>query len=144
MRSMLISNANNTRFGQYDGFSTSLLVGEENAHSSEISIQITDVLPGKMQTIHKHPQAQCYYIIEGLGRMIIGDEEANVSKGDAVFIPGNELHGIKNRGESILKYLTANQGFGEQKENEIWFSKCLMQGNKQNNTEKTKEIAPES
>jgi mannose-6-phosphate isomerase-like protein (cupin superfamily) len=130
MPKMLISNANNTRFGKYEGFSTSLLVGENNAHSSEISIQITDVLPGKMQTVHKHPQAQCYYIIEGVGRMIIGDEEANVSQGDAVFIPGNELHGIKNRGKYVLKYLTANQGFGKQRENEIWFSKRKMKESK--------------
>ena len=38
---MLVTNRTNTRFGQYDGFSTSLLIGESNAGSKEISIQIT-------------------------------------------------------------------------------------------------------
>jgi mannose-6-phosphate isomerase-like protein (cupin superfamily) len=119
---MIISNVKNTRFGQYDGFSTSLLIGEQNAYSSEISIQITDVSPGKMQTLHKHYQAQCYYIIEGCGEMIIEDEKSNVCQGDAVFIPGNALHGIINIGNSNLKYLTSNQSFGKIKEEKIWFA----------------------
>jgi mannose-6-phosphate isomerase-like protein (cupin superfamily) len=119
---MIISNASSTSFGQYDGFSTNLLLGEQNTNSSEISIQITTVLPGKMQTIHKHPEAQCYYIIEGKGKMRINEEKADVFPGDAVFIPGNAFHGIENIGQNNLKYLTANKSFGKTREREIWFS----------------------
>ena len=70
-----ISNKKNTKFGQYDGFSTSLLFGESNTECKEISIQITEVLPSKMQTLHSHPQNQCYYIIEGEGLVIVDDDE---------------------------------------------------------------------
>jgi hypothetical protein len=45
---MLITNRTNTRFGEYDGFSTNLLIGELNSGSKEISIQITDVDPNEM------------------------------------------------------------------------------------------------
>lgn len=116
-----ITNTNNTRSGQYDGFSTNLLIGEINTGSDEISIQITDVLPNKMQTIHSHPQSQCYYIIEGTGKVIINQEEMVVTSGDAIFIPGGSEHGIMNVGDTVLKYLTANRAFGLTREKEIWY-----------------------
>ena len=52
--------------------------------------------------------------------MIIGEQAEQVKKGDAVFIPPNATHGIKNFGNVTLTYLTANQAFGKQKEKELW------------------------
>lgn len=118
---MIIRNKQNSPSGQYDGFFTCLFIGEETTGSKEISIQLTEVLPGKMQTLHKHSQTQCYYVVEGEGRMIIDTEEEDVSKGDTVFIPGDAVHGIINNGYKTLIYLTANQAFGVSKEKEIWF-----------------------
>jgi mannose-6-phosphate isomerase-like protein (cupin superfamily) len=117
---MLITNRTNTRFGKYDGFSTNLLIGELNSGSKEISIQITDVEPNEMQFLHSHKQEQCYYIITGAGLMIIDDQTKEVKEGDAVFIPSNSTHGIKNAGKNKLTYLTANQAFGKQREEELW------------------------
>ena len=117
---MLITNRRNTRFGKYNGFSTNLLIGELNSGSKEISIQITDVDPNEMQFLHSHEQEQCYYIISGTGLMIIDDQTKEVKEGDAVFIPSNSTHGIKNIGNNRLTYLTANQAFGKQRENELW------------------------
>ncbi len=117
---MLITNRTNTRFGKYDGFSTNLLIGELNSGSREISIQITDVDPDEMQFLHSHEQEQCYYIISGTGLMIIDDQNKEVKEGDAVFIPSNSIHRIKNIGNNKLTYLTTNQAFGKQRENELW------------------------
>ena len=117
---MLISNDKNTRTGKYDGFSTHLLIGELNTGSKQISIQITNVEPGKMQFLHNHEQEQCYYIISGSGIMFIDDQEKEVHSGDAIFIPSNAKHGIKNIGRTSLKYLTANQAFGIEKEKQLW------------------------
>lgn len=115
------TNESNTRSGQYDGFSTNLLIGESNTGCDEISIQITNILPGKMQPIHSHPEYQCYYILQGKGQVIIDDEQQELQAGDAVLIPANAKHGIKNIGEITLKYLTANKAFGTKRESEIWF-----------------------
>jgi mannose-6-phosphate isomerase-like protein (cupin superfamily) len=117
---MLITNRENTRIGKYDGFSTNLLIGEINSGSKEISIQITDVEPNGMQFLHSHEQEQCYFIISGSGLIMIDDQSKEVREGEAVFIPSNSTHGIKNIGNTILSYLTANQAFGKKKENEIW------------------------
>ncbi len=117
---MLITNKKNTRLGKYDGFSTNLLMGEINSSSKEISIQLTDIEPNGMQFIHSHEQEQCYYIISGSGLIFIDDKSKEVKEGDAIFIPSNSEHGIKNTGNKTLTYLTANQPFGIQREKEIW------------------------
>jgi mannose-6-phosphate isomerase-like protein (cupin superfamily) len=117
---MLIFDKKTAPKGRYDGFRTWLLMGEVNIGSRVVSIQITEVQPGKMQFIHAHPQEQCYYIIQGKGLMIINEEEKTVKKGDAVFIPSQATHGIKNTGKAILQYLTANPGFGKEKEKQLW------------------------
>ena len=123
---MLITNIKNTNIGKYDGFSTNLLIGESNSASKEISIQVTDVEPNGMQFLHSHEEEQCYYIIAGSGKMFIDDQTQEVEKGDAVFIPSNSTHGIKNIGEEVLTYLTANKAFGEQRESEIWPRKSAL------------------
>jgi len=61
------------------------------------------------------------YIIKGKGLMIIEDESKEVVAGDVVYIPSNMNHGIKNIGEDVLEYLTANAPvFSEQYENTLW------------------------
>ena len=40
--------------------------------------------------------------------MIIEDETREVTSGDAIYIPSNKKHGIKNIGDMALEYLTAN------------------------------------
>ena len=117
---MLITNRKNTRLGKYDGFTTHLLIGETNSGSKNISIQVTDIEPDGMQFVHSHEQEQCYYIISGTGLMIIEGQSEEVEEGDAVFIPSNSKHGIRNIGKNRLVYLTANQAFGKQTEKELW------------------------
>jgi mannose-6-phosphate isomerase-like protein (cupin superfamily) len=117
---VLVTNRKNSKLGKYDGFSTNLLIGETNSGSTEISIQVTDVEPNGMQFIHSHIQEQCYYIVSGEGLMFIDEESKKVGEGDAIFIPSNSTHGIKNVGKNKLVYLTTNQAFGEKRENEIW------------------------
>ena len=52
--------------------------------------------------------------------MYIDEEESRVGEGDAIFIPSNATHGIRNIGPEKLMYLTANRAFGVEKERSIW------------------------
>lgn len=99
---------------------TSLLLGTTNTGSREISIQITHIEPDGEQNLHSHPEDQCYYLISGSGEMNIDNNKQKVKNGDAVFIPGNHIHGIKNIGTDELVYMTANKAFGEKMENITW------------------------
>lgn len=117
---MLVTRNESVWCGSYEGFKTWLLIGESNSGSKEISIQITEVEPQGMQFLHAHEEQQCYYVVRGAGLIIIDQEERSVHEGEAIFIPSNATHGIKNTGSETLVYLTANRAFGVEKEKTIW------------------------
>ena len=45
---------------------------------------------------HNHPASQVLVVLEGQLEIITHDESVIVEKGDAVFIPGDEMHVVKN------------------------------------------------
>lgn len=55
--------------------------------------------------LHRHPQAEIYYILEGRGTVMIHGVQQPVEKGCAVFIPGDTEHGVVNDTENELKWL---------------------------------------
>lgn len=55
---------------------------------------------------HFHKETEeIYYILSGAGEMTVGDEIRSVSAGDAVFIPRNHVHTLKNTGTEPIKLL---------------------------------------
>ena len=68
-----------------------------------------------------HEPEQCYYIIKGKGLMVVEHETKEVTSGDAIYIPSNKRHGIKNTGDEVLEYLTANSPvFAKAYEDSLW------------------------
>jgi mannose-6-phosphate isomerase-like protein (cupin superfamily) len=62
--------------------------------------------PGCAVTPHHHQAIEeIYYIVEGRGLMTVGDEQTEVSAGDAVYIPLNQRHTLENSGTEPLKLL---------------------------------------
>ncbi|MFC1885090.1 cupin domain-containing protein [Thermodesulfobacteriota bacterium] len=112
-------NSNNT--GTLRILTSWMLISPRNSSTRNLSLQISEVPVGSEQPIHNHEPEQCYYIIKGKGRMIIGEESRDVFVGDAVYIPSNLKHGIKNIGDESLEYLTANAPvFSDQYERTLW------------------------
>ena len=113
------SNSRNT--GQLPILSSWMLISGQNSSARGVSLQISEIPAGSEQPMHNHGPEQCYYIIKGKGLMIIEDERCEVSAGDAVYIPSNKEHGIKNVGGDVLEYLTANSPvFGKEYEDALW------------------------
>ena len=55
---------------------------------------------------HHHLKTEeIYYILEGHGRMQVGDETRDVGPGDAIAIPPGAFHQITNTGDATLKFL---------------------------------------
>jgi mannose-6-phosphate isomerase-like protein (cupin superfamily) len=114
-------NSKNT--GEFKMLTSWMLISPLNTSSQNISMQISEVPVASEQPVHNHEPEQCYYIIKGKGLMIIEDESKEVAAGDAIFIPSNLKHGIKNIGNNILEYLTANAPvFTEEYEGTLWLS----------------------
>ena len=53
--------------------------------------------------LHRHAQAEIYFIVEGTGILTIDGVERTVSAGAAVFIPGDAEHGIRNESDALLR-----------------------------------------
>jgi mannose-6-phosphate isomerase-like protein (cupin superfamily) len=116
----IFNKANTFNTGALKSLQSYLLIGNKNIENTKISIQISYVPIDSMQPIHNHTAEQCYYIIKGKGLMVIEDEQEIVNVGDAIHIPSNKKHGIKNIGTEILEYLTANTAFNKEYEDKLW------------------------
>jgi quercetin dioxygenase-like cupin family protein len=53
----------------------------------------------------KHPYEHEVFIIRGNGIVKGEDDQENLSPGDALFIPGNEVHQLINTGNTILGFI---------------------------------------
>jgi quercetin dioxygenase-like cupin family protein len=63
----------------------------------DISIEHFVKPPNHSSPLHDHPNAQVLVVLKGkLGIVADKDGEQSVGEGDAVYIPGNEPHVIKN------------------------------------------------
>lgn len=112
-------NSNNT--GDLKILSSWMLLSPQNTASQNLSLQVSEIPIGSEQPIHNHEPEQCYYIIKGNGLMFIENESRKVKAGDAIFIPSNSKHGIKNLGNDILEYITANAPvFSKEYEAALW------------------------
>jgi len=64
------------------------------------------VPPGKATLPHRlRGSAEVYFVLHGRGRMHIGDEEAEVGPGQAVYIPPGAVQYIENIGDGDLVFL---------------------------------------
>ena len=119
---MIIYNRNNSKnTGELPILTSWMLISPQNSKTKNLSVQISEVPVGSEQPIHEHEPEQCYYIIKGKGLMNIEEESKEVVAGDAIYIPSNLKHGIKNIGDDMLEYLTANAPvFSDQYENALW------------------------
>jgi mannose-6-phosphate isomerase-like protein (cupin superfamily) len=66
-----------------------------------------EVLPaGAAVGRHHHLLTEeIYYILQGSGRMTVGDETRDVGTGDAVFIPRGHTHTLENTGPEPMTIL---------------------------------------
>jgi len=59
--------------------------------------------PGKMIETHVDPYEEIYYVAHGQGVMRVGDDEQQVTDGDAIWIPRGSSHSmVNNRAEDCI------------------------------------------
>ena len=62
--------------------------------------------PGQEQTGHRHPVGdKLYYVVEGRGRIRVGDDEREVGAGELVCAPAGDEHAVRNPGPGRLVLL---------------------------------------
>ena len=62
--------------------------------------------PGQTQAAHRHAVGdKLYYVLDGTGRIRVGDDERAVAAGDLVCAPAGSEHGVENPGPGRLTLL---------------------------------------
>lgn len=82
------------------------LLSSRNSCIRNQSLAEARVFPGGRTILHAHPKTEeIYYILQGTGRMQVGNETSTVGPGDAIAIPPGSPHTIQNTGEETLVFL---------------------------------------
>jgi mannose-6-phosphate isomerase-like protein (cupin superfamily) len=69
------------------------------------SLARASVGPGERTLPHRLKSTEVYVIVEGRGRMRVGNEQADVGTGDTIVIPPGEVQSIENIGPDSLAFL---------------------------------------
>lgn len=78
-------------------------------------VSLAKLQPSLSYETHEHQDhEEIYYIINGSGRIKIGDEIAKFSDGDVIYIPEKTSHSITNDGNEMVEFL-AFGGFTDMK-----------------------------
>ena len=62
-------------------------------------LAIASLKPGKEIEAHVDPMEEIYFVLGGLGKMKVDEEETDVKPGDAVWVPVGSSHGLLNNGK---------------------------------------------
>ena len=73
--------------------------------SNGLTAGLTIVEPGGSLATHSHTPPEIYYGLEGAGLVTVDGAERKISAGDALFIPGDALHGVRNPFEETFRFL---------------------------------------
>jgi mannose-6-phosphate isomerase-like protein (cupin superfamily) len=93
---------------------------EEEKVELHYSIAHAVLKPGRASLPHRLKESsEVYYILEGSGVMNVEDEEAEVKRGQAVFIPPGSRQHIRNSGSSDLEFLAIVYPFWKKEDEEV-------------------------
>jgi len=81
------------------------LIDEEHDGAPFYAMRMIEVSPGGHTPRHTHPFEHENFIVEGKGRLLIGDEWHEVRPGDVAFVPGDIEHTYENAGEGPFKFI---------------------------------------
>lgn len=103
----ILKKENARRYIRKEGIKSYLLASSITSDSKLLTTTLVEIEPGGKQRIHRHDPEQIYFFLQGSGVMTVGGESQMVIKGDCVFIPANEPHGLENNGNTRIIYFSA-------------------------------------
>lgn len=85
---------------------TYFLIDPENSPSKNLKMGFTTVYAEGKTTGHAHKDhEEIYYVIQGRGKMVVGDSEYEIKTGDALYVPFGLFHTTYNTGILPLQLL---------------------------------------
>lgn len=101
----------------WDGFHWQTLISADRTPTGSITQGIAELMPRPFdkRLVHRHAQAETYFVLSGQGVLWIEGEEHSLAPGVAAFIPGNACHATFAVGAEPLRilYTFAADSFGD-------------------------------
>jgi quercetin dioxygenase-like cupin family protein len=85
------------------GVTRQVIIGP--ADGASYAVRYFEVPPNGRTALDQHEHTHGVVILRGQGRVRLGEREVNVAMGDAIFIPGNEIHQFVNIGQDPFGFL---------------------------------------
>ena len=104
---MFVRNRTGAPGRERSGLVSRVLPREGDVLGVGLAATWVEVAPGWRQRPPGHVPGQAYGILQGRGKMRVGEEELRVEEGDLVHTPPDALHGIENAPEGALVYVSA-------------------------------------
>ncbi|RKU26238.1 hypothetical protein C6497_13845 [Candidatus Poribacteria bacterium] len=80
-------------------------VFEAGTDPERLHLHISEVDPGqRAHAPHTHDGLEIFYVFSGEGEVLFGDKKHLISDNQAIQVDCKVLHGIRNVGETKLKY----------------------------------------
>jgi len=81
--------------------------------SGNLMLGLNCLSPGQEQHLHEHAgQDKFYFVVEGTGRFVVGNETRTAGPGHAIWAPASVPHGVRNDGSERLVLLVGIAPFG--------------------------------
>jgi len=95
-----------TDYRQHTGSSPNKLFKSTLFQSSHLLLGLNCLEPGQVQSAHAHTdQDKFYFVVEGEGEFVVGDETQTAGSGLAIWAPAGVEHGVSNTGVQRLVLL---------------------------------------
>ena len=90
------------------GVDSRQLLNPENSGSERVTITEVHLVPGAVQPRHMHDHSeQIWYALKGEGKLLLAeDREMEFRMGDVVRFEDQDIHGLKNDGNSEFVYIS--------------------------------------
>jgi quercetin dioxygenase-like cupin family protein len=87
-----------------EGVSVRWLIGQAEK-APNFALRYFEIEPGGWSALDQHAHDHGVMIFRGQGQVLLNEETFNVSFGDVVYIPPDEIHQFRNTGDEPLGFL---------------------------------------
>ena len=86
------------------GVTVRWLIGP-NEKAPHFAMRYFEVEPRGWTVLHRHSHDHGVIILKGEGKVLLGEKETEISFGDVVYVPPNELHQFKSAGDEVFGFI---------------------------------------
>jgi quercetin dioxygenase-like cupin family protein len=87
-----------------EGVTMRVVIGPEEG-APFFNMRIFEVQPGHASPHHSHWWEHEVFVLSGEGMMKTDEGDLPVSQGSAIFVPGGEMHQLRNTGDDVLCFI---------------------------------------